>query len=78
MRSTAAFDAIQKALATNQIGTAVSVRVVALLADEAILHLDAPVRHLHGRAGDVEARHEHDLIPSIDTITSTLTAIANY
>jgi hypothetical protein len=42
------------------------------------LHLDAPVRHLHGRAGDVEARHEHDLIPSIDAITSALNATATY
>ncbi len=55
-----------------------SCQIAALLADEAILHLDAPVKHLYGRTGDVEARHEHDLIPSIDAITSTLNATATY
>lgn len=53
-------------------------QLAALLADEGILHLDAPVRHLHGRGRDVEARHEHDLIPSVDAIRDTLVATASF
>lgn len=50
----------------------------ALLAEEGITFLDAPVRHLRGRAGDVEARHEHDLIPSVDRIRDALNSTASF
>ena len=86
MRDTDAFDAIQKALATDQIGTIVSVRIVAQLADEpaeielvAMRLLDHALAWLDDTAVSVSSigspdQHQSFLLRSTRGLTGLLSA----
>ncbi len=52
--------------------------LVALLADRAILHLDAPVLRVTGAAGPFTSHNEDAGLPSVDAIASAITTVANY
>ena len=52
--------------------------LVALLADRAILHLDAPVLRVTGREGPFTGRDEAAGLPSVEAIAAAITAVATY
>jgi pyruvate/2-oxoglutarate/acetoin dehydrogenase E1 component len=52
--------------------------LVALLADRAILHLDAPVLRVTGGAGPHTGQGEDAGLPSVEAIAAAITRVATY
>ncbi|MEM6995711.1 MAG: transketolase C-terminal domain-containing protein [Myxococcota bacterium] len=57
---------------------AVAGELAALFADEAILHLDAPVTSVGGAAGPVSAGGEAAALPSVDRLAQAIVSVAEY
>lgn len=56
----------------------VGAEIVALLADRAILHLDAPVLRVTGGDGPFTGRDEFAGLPSVEAIAAAITKVATY
>lgn len=56
----------------------VGAELVALLADRAILHLDAPVLRVTGSDGPFTGRDEFAGLPSVEAIAAAITKVATY
>lgn len=56
----------------------VAAQIAANLADEAILHLDAPIRRLGGPSDWLLPKHDHNCVPSIADIASAIEETVNY
>lgn len=59
-------------------GRANAAELVALLADRAILHLDAPVLRVGGAEGPLTGRGEDAGLPSVEAIAAAITRVATY
>lgn len=59
-------------------GRANAAELVALLADQAILHLDAPVLRVGGVEGPLTGRGEDAALPSVEAIAAAITRVATY
>ena len=59
-------------------GRAIAAELVALLADQAILHLDAPVLRVGGAEGPLTGRGEDAGLPSVEAIAAAITRVATY
>jgi len=57
---------------------AIAAELVALLADQAILHLDAPVLRVGGAQGPLTGRDEDAGLPSVEAIAAAITRVATY
>lgn len=57
---------------------AIAGEVAALLADRAILHLDAPIRRVGGAAGPFPYTGEAASLPTVDALAAAIAAVATY
>ncbi len=56
----------------------IAAEVAALLADRAILHLDAPIRRVGGAAGPLAYTEEGRALPSVDALVAAIREVVNY